>query len=86
MKPFSPSGLRIGTPATTSRGFKEAQMVQIADWMERVATARGAKGTLYGKDKDGTEYRFNEGTLNQIRAEVKDVCTSGQYPVPGIEV
>jgi len=85
-KPFSPSGLRIGTPATTSRGFKEAQMVQIADWMERVAAARGAKGTLYGKDKDGTEYRFNDGTLNQIRAEVKDVCTSGQYPVPGIEV
>ena len=37
-KPFVTSGVRIGTPAGTSRGFKEAQMQQIARWMKRAAT------------------------------------------------
>jgi glycine hydroxymethyltransferase len=37
-KPFDPSGLRIGTPAVTSRGMKEAEMRQIAAWMEAVVS------------------------------------------------
>ena len=36
--PFVTSGLRVGTPAVTSRGFKEAEMVMIADWFKAVAT------------------------------------------------
>ncbi len=35
-KPFDPSGIRIGTPAVTSRGFKENEMVQISTFIERV--------------------------------------------------
>jgi len=35
-KPFDPSGLRLGTPATTSRGMTETEMVQIAEWIDRV--------------------------------------------------
>ena len=31
--PFVTSGLRIGTPAVTTRGFKEAEMTKIADWI-----------------------------------------------------
>ena len=34
--PYYPSGLRIGTPAVTSRGMKEAQMDKIADWITKV--------------------------------------------------
>jgi len=35
-KPFSPSGLRIGTPSVTTRGMKEDDMRQIARWMDEV--------------------------------------------------
>jgi glycine hydroxymethyltransferase len=33
LPPFKPSGLRLGTPAMTTRGLKEEHMSQIADWM-----------------------------------------------------
>jgi glycine hydroxymethyltransferase len=35
-KPFDPSGIRLGSAAVTSRGFKEAQMVQIGAWIDAV--------------------------------------------------
>lgn len=35
--PFVTSGVRIGTPAVTSRGFKEAEMIKIAAWMKEIA-------------------------------------------------
>ena len=35
--PFVTSGIRVGTPAVTTRGFKEAEMVQIARLMARTA-------------------------------------------------
>jgi Glycine/serine hydroxymethyltransferase len=34
--PFDPGGIRLGTPAVTSRGFKEEQMVQIGAWIDAV--------------------------------------------------
>ena len=34
--PFVTSGLRIGTPAVTSRGFKEPEMVLIANWISDI--------------------------------------------------
>ncbi len=36
--PFVTSGLRIGTPAVTTRGFKESEMVQVADFIKRCIT------------------------------------------------
>ncbi len=36
--PFVTSGIRLGTPAVTSRGFKEEEMKQITHWIKLVAT------------------------------------------------
>ena len=36
-KPFVTSGLRVGTPAVTTRGFKEDEMIMIAKWLRDVA-------------------------------------------------
>ncbi|MFG2036734.1 serine hydroxymethyltransferase [Dactylosporangium sp. NPDC048998] len=38
-KPFDPSGVRLGTPALTTRGLTEAQMPQVADWISRAVDA-----------------------------------------------
>lgn len=35
--PFNPSGLRLGTPAITTRGMKEPQMDLIAGWIDTIA-------------------------------------------------
>ena len=46
--PFDPrpasqaSGIRLGTPALTTRGMKEGQMLQLADWIDFVVTNHGA--------------------------------------------
>jgi glycine hydroxymethyltransferase len=45
-KPFDPSGVRIGTPAVTSRGMGTDVMVRIADWIDRVTKAPGDEAAL----------------------------------------
>jgi glycine hydroxymethyltransferase len=45
-KPFDPSGVRIGTPAVTSRGMREPEMVEIAAWMDKVVSAPDDDGLI----------------------------------------
>ncbi|HLN64359.1 MAG TPA: serine hydroxymethyltransferase [Symbiobacteriaceae bacterium] len=45
-KPFVTSGIRVGTPAMTTRGMKEAEMVQIADLIDRALSARDDEAKL----------------------------------------
>ena len=34
--PFVTSGIRVGTPAVTRRGFKEKEVTQISDWISQI--------------------------------------------------
>ncbi len=45
-KPTVTSGLRIGTPAVTTRGMKEKDMARIAELMDRAIVGRNDAGTL----------------------------------------
>jgi glycine hydroxymethyltransferase len=38
-KPFDPSGIRIGTPAITSRGMGVAEMARVAAWLDEIVSA-----------------------------------------------
>jgi glycine hydroxymethyltransferase len=45
-KPFDPSGIRIGTPAVTSRGMGHDAMDRIAEWLDRVSRDAGDESAL----------------------------------------
>ena len=46
LPPFKPSGIRLGTPAITTRGLKEEHMAQIAGWMKQAIDAREDESKL----------------------------------------
>jgi glycine hydroxymethyltransferase len=64
-KPFDPSGIRIGTPAVTTRGMGAAEMTAIAGWFDRVVHA--------ARKNDDAE-------LDQIAKEVKELTAGFPVP------
>jgi glycine hydroxymethyltransferase len=64
-KPFDPSGVRIGTPALTTRGLTEAQMPQVADWISRAVDAA---------------IKDDEQALDTIAAEVRELLSAYLMP------
>lgn len=48
LPPFRPSGIRLGTPAVTTRGLREEQMVQLAEWIRKAVDAREDERLLAG--------------------------------------
>ena len=57
-KPFDPSGLRLGTPAITTRGLTEEHMPQIAAWMDEAVTAA---------------VKDDEAAIERVAGEVRDL-------------
>src|SRR4051812_12454040 len=47
LPPFRPSGIRLGTPAITTRGLKEEHMAKIASWMKQAIDAREDENELF---------------------------------------
>jgi len=55
--PFKPSGMRVGTPAVTTRGMREEEMLEIADLVAEALKNRDDNGALErvrGKVRDLT--------------------------------
>jgi glycine hydroxymethyltransferase len=64
-RPFDPSGIRIGTPAITTRGLGEPHMAQVAAWMDEAITAAA---------KD------DEAAIERIAGEVRELLAGFPMP------
>ena len=67
-KPMVTSGIRLGSPAATTRGFGEAEFRQIADWIIEVV--------------DGLAQNGEEGNAiveAKVKAEVTELCA--RFPI-----
>ncbi|HAU69459.1 MAG TPA: serine hydroxymethyltransferase [Gammaproteobacteria bacterium] len=65
--PFVTSGIRIGTPAITTRGFGLKEMGMLAAWMADVM------------DSVTVEGQFDQAVCDRVKGEVVDLCA--QFPV-----
>ncbi len=71
-KPFVTSGIRLGTPAGTTRGFKEAEFRQIADWIVEVVDGLATNGEAGNAEVEA-----------RVRAKVQALCD--RFPLyPGM--
>ncbi len=62
-KPMVTSGIRLGTPAGTTRGFGEAEFRQIADWIIEVVEGLAANGVEGNAEVEA-----------KVRSEVAELC------------
>lgn len=85
MSPFYPSGIRLGTPALTTRGMKEKEMKKIAQWIARVlAVVKDYR--LPEKKEERKPYMDNfkkavhrNAKLKKIRSEIKQFAS--KFPI-----
>ena len=63
-KPMVTSGIRLGSPAGTTRGFGEAEFRQIADWIIEVVDGLAANG----EDKNGDVEEKVKGEVGEMLA------------------
>ncbi|MDO8618184.1 MAG: serine hydroxymethyltransferase [Candidatus Uhrbacteria bacterium] len=86
--PFYPSGLRLGSPAATTRGMGEKEMERIAEWIKRVTDH--IKDVSMPSDKEARriaikEFKDSFATdpfYEVMKQAVKELCL--KFPIPGI--
>jgi len=80
MPPFYPSGIRLGTPAITTRGMKEKEMIKIAKWLNEALNEVKDEKLPADKEKrrefwKGFKTRIVKNKkLLEISKEVKELC------------
>jgi glycine hydroxymethyltransferase len=86
MPPFYPSGIRLGTPALTTRGMKEAQMKKVAKWIHQTIEEVAGEELPISKEersvfwKDFKNNVVKNKNLLKIAREIKALCA--KYPLP----
>ena len=84
--PFYPSGLRLGTPAITTRGMKEEEMKLIADWIVQIVDRiREYKLPETKEERKSYLKKFRgeiakDEALREIKQEVAELCK--KFPIP----
>jgi glycine hydroxymethyltransferase len=66
--PFVTSGLRLGSPASTTRGFKEKDMREVAGWIADIVDAMSQQADV-------------EAAIARVRGQAEQLCA--RYPVYG---
>ncbi|XP_071499363.1 serine hydroxymethyltransferase, mitochondrial-like [Diadema antillarum] len=84
---FTPGGMRLGTPALTTRNFKEEEFVKVADFIaEAVDLSQDIVSKVGKKQKDFREHLANDADTASKIADLKSRVESfaRQYPMPGL--
>jgi glycine hydroxymethyltransferase len=86
MSPFYPSGIRLGTPALTTRGMKEKDMVKVGKWLIRVINAiEGYKMPTDKEERSVVIKKFRKEVVKNkellaIQKEIKKFCVKFLLP------
>lgn len=59
LPPYRPSGIRLGTPALTTRGMREEHMMYLADWMKRAVMAINGEAEIANPRSEVCQFASN---------------------------